>query len=408
MNILLINHYAGSPNHGMAYRAYYMAQKWLQKGHNISIISASYSHLRCQQPKVKENCRKECIDGVEYTWIKTPSYQGNGLDRVFNMMIFVGRLLWRSRKIANENKPNAVVASSTYPLDIYPAWLIAKLSKAKLIFEVHDLWPLSPMELGGMSKWHPFIMVMQWAENFAYTHADKVVSMLPKAEEHMIEHGMCKDKFVYIPNGINADDWFAAVEDLPQTHLSQIQEYKNQGYFLIGYAGSHGTSNALHYLLEAAALVKQEPIAVILLGQGPEKDSLQRTVQHMGLEKVCFLPPIPKHMMPAFLEKMDALYIGWNKVPIYRFGVSPNKLFDYAMASKPIIHSIDAGNDLVAESGCGLSVPPEDPAAIAEALLVMSHLSPIERKEMGERGRQYVVTYHEYEVLAQRFLDTMS
>jgi glycosyltransferase involved in cell wall biosynthesis len=105
---------------------------------------------------------------------------------------------------------------------------------------------------------------------------------------------------------------------------------------------------------------------------------------------------------------MDILYIGWRRSPLYRFGVSPNKLFDYMMAGKPIINAISAGNDLVAESGCGISIPPEDPVAIAEAIKKLIDMSPLEREEMGRRGREYVIKNHDYKVLAKRFLEAMN
>jgi hypothetical protein len=86
------------------------------------------------------------------------------------MLVFVARIFQYFLNLQKDTRPDAVIASSTYPLDIYPAFYISKMSKAKLLFEVHDLWPLSPMELGGMKKTHPFIILMQMAENFAYKY----------------------------------------------------------------------------------------------------------------------------------------------------------------------------------------------------------------------------------------------
>jgi glycosyltransferase involved in cell wall biosynthesis len=102
---------------------------------------------------------------------------------------------------------------------------------------------------------------------------------------------------------------------------------------------------------------------------------------------------------------MDIAFIGWNRSPLYRFGVSPNKLFDYMMAGRPVVHAIDAGNDLVSESGCGVSVPPENPQAIANAILCLFKMSQKERKAMGQNGREYVKTHHDYSVLAKKFLE---
>ncbi len=416
MTILLINHYAGSPAHGMEHRPFYMAREWVRAGHDVTILAATHSHLRTQNPAAGE----EIIQGIRYRFLDTPSYQGNGLGRVRNMLAFVSSVWRQARRLADELKPDIVIASSTYPLDIYPARRIARLAKkqgakthgagthrakARLIYEVHDLWPLSPMELGNIPAWHPFIMGMQKAENDAYRSVDRVVSMLPKAEAHMRAHGMAPEKFAYLPNGIDVSEWKEATEPLPALHREALEGLRAQGRFIVGYAGSHGVANALHHLIDAACLLAGQPVTLVLVGQGPEKDALQSRA--MGVDNVVFLPPLAKGAVPALLDAMDALYLGWNRVPLYRFGISPNKLMDYMMAAKPVIHSVEAGNDPVAESACGLSVPPEDPEAIARAITQMMATDPAERAAMGARGRAFVVDQHDYRVLAQRFLEVM-
>lgn len=203
MNILLINHYAGSPEYGMEFRPYYMCKEWIRRGHHVLIVGGSYSHLRKQQPR-QEN---ETIDGVNYRWIKLNQYKGNGIGRIASMGLFITKLGASYKKYLGSFVPEIVIASSTYPLDIYPAKRIAKHYGAKLIYEVHDLWPLSPIELGGYTPNHPFIKVMQKGENDCYRYVDAVVSMLPKAEAHMKEHGLSDGKFHYVPNGIVSEDW---------------------------------------------------------------------------------------------------------------------------------------------------------------------------------------------------------
>lgn len=407
MNILLINHYAGSKYHGMEYRPYYMAKEWIKSGHNVIIVASSESHVRTKAPLITGEMTEENIDGINYIWLKTPPYAGNNIGRVKNMFSFIFKIKKYERDILEKYSPNVVIASSTYPLDIYPAATLAKKAKAKLIFEVHDLWPLSPIELGGYSPYHPFMLLLQWAENYAYKHADKVVSMLPKAREHMVSHGMAPDKFIYVPNGINIDEWESEKGTIPDEHLNVITELKQKGNFLIGYAGAHGTANALHSLVDAAALVKDNPISVILVGHGPEKEALQQQANKLGLENIKFLPSINKSTIPHFLSLMDAVYIGLQKQSLFRFGVSPNKLMDYMMAAKPVIHAIEAGNDMVAESGCGISIPPEDPKALAEAMLKMTSLTNEERGVMGAKGKEYVLHNNDYRVLAKRFEDIM-
>lgn len=405
MNILYINHYAGSPTYGMEYRPYYLAREWIKKGHKVTIIASSFSHIRSTNPIIVGKIQGEVIDGIKYIWIKTPEYSGNGIKRVINIFSFASKLVKNCKKFTRIIDPDIVITSSTYPLDIYPAYRIAKFANAKLIFEVHDLWPLTPMEIGGMSKWHPFIIIMQKAEDFAYKIADKVVSILPKALDYMVTRGLDPKKFIYIPNGVDIDEWNDYNCALPLEHQEVFENLKMEDKFIVGYAGSHGLANALDYFVESAVYLKDLPVSFILVGQGPVKENLKEYVKKHNLDNVVFLPSVPKNSIPKLLSKMDVLYIGWRKSPLYRFGISPNKLFDYMMAGKPVIHAVDAGNDLVAESHCGISIPPEDAISIAEAIKKLFLMSPAERDEIGQRGREYVVKNHDYKVLAERFLE---
>lgn len=405
MNILLINHYAGSIRHGMEYRPFYLAREWVRMGHRVDIIAASYAHVRTVQPEVHGAVTREVVEDVHYTWLKTPAYSGNGIGRVRNMLSFTGQLTRYSGDLAQLHRPDVVIASSTYPLDNYPAKRIARAAGARLVYEVHDLWPLSPMELGEMSPRHPFIMLMQWAENFAYKNCDRVISMLPCARSHMMEHGLEPGKFHHVPNGIDVEEWCQNHIDIPAEHKQALDRLRVGGRFLVCYAGAHGPANALDRLLEAAELLRGSQVHFVLVGQGPEKDNLIRLAE--GLDNVEFLPPVPKACIPDLLERMDALYIGLAHTPLFRFGISPNKLMDYMMAAKPIIQSIDAGNDLVRDSGCGISVSSEHPQAIADAILSLVNTNPSEREAMGKRGREYVLEHHDYAVLAKRFLEAL-
>ncbi|MDN5332054.1 MAG: hypothetical protein PWP45_1279 [Tepidanaerobacteraceae bacterium] len=401
--ILLINHYAGAPELGMEYRPYYLAKEWIRLGHKVIIVASSYSHLRIKNADMDKYVKEEEIDGIKYVWLKTIRYKGNGLKRVLNMLNFILRLSQYNEYLVKKYHPNVVIASSTYPLDIFPAYLISKKSRAKLIFEVHDLWPLTPIELGGYSKYHPFIVIMQIAENFAYRKSDYVVSILPKAYEYMKEHGLASHKFVHIPNGICVEEWEGRNQEIPKEHKKLIERLKSEGKFIVGYTGAHGIANALDTLIESAQFLKGRPVAIVLVGDGPEKVKLKTKVDSMGLENIFFLPPVPKSSISKLLSMMDALYIGLKKQSLFRYGISPNKLIDYMMSGKPIIQSITAGNDIVKETGCGISVEAEDPSQVAYAIEKLMNLSEEERKIMGGKGRNYVKKYHSYQKLAEDF-----
>ena len=144
------------------------------------------------------------------------------------------------------------------------------------------------------------------------------------------------------------------------------------------------------------------------MGDGHLRAHLHDRVVKEGLTNVTMLPPIPKLQVPAMLAQVDIAYIGWQRVPIYRFGIAPNKLMDYMMAGRAVLHSVEAGNDPVAEAGCGVTVAPQDARAVANGLLKMMQLAPTARAVMGERGRQYVLARHTYPVLAKRFLDALT
>lgn len=404
MRILLINHYAGSPRHGMEFRPYYLAREWVRAGHQVTIAAASHSHVRSSQPECAGAITREEMDGIHYLWLGTPRYVGNGARRAANIFAFVVQL-WRNQGlICKEVAPEVVVASSTYPLDAVPALRIARACRAQFIHEVHDLWPLSPIELGGMSPQHPFILLMQWAENYAYRHADRLVCMLPGAEPHMRTHGLAPGKFVYVPNGIDIESWSKAQVEFGSEHRAALEKARSSGHFIVGYAGGHGLSNAMEWVVRAASLLRDSAVTFILVGQGPEKDRLRRLAAQIAADNVEFLPSVPKAAMPSLLAAMDALVISWQRTLLYRFGVSPNKLMDYMMAGKPVIQAIDAGNDIVSESRCGITVQPEDPKAIATAVRQLMALSSEERSRMGERGRSYVIARHDYRFLASRFL----
>ncbi len=446
MNILYLNHYAGSPALGMEYRPYYLSREWVRLGHQVLIVAGAYSHVRSQQPTAGD----ELIDGIHYRWLPLPRYAGNGFGRAWNIWRYLQQVWQQAPRLAAEFRPDVVIASSTYPMDIWPARRIAQLSvqrdggsspsaarngraaqaaAATLVFELHDLWPLSPMELSGMSRWHPFIQLCARAELAAYRHADCVVSMLPKVQDHVAARGLDLRRLCIVPNGIALDEWGGegvvprvagdalAAADKPAVAdtrpglradvASAIAEQRAAGRRIVGYAGSMGLPNALGSLLDAAALLRDDALAIVMVGDGLERERLVARIAHEHLQHVLLLPAIAKAQIPAFLAELDVAYIGWQDVPIYRFGIAPNKLMDYMMAGCAVLHSVAAGNDPVAESGCGLTVAPESPVDIAAGLRQMVALSAAQRRAMGQRGRAFVLAEHTYAVLAQRFLQAV-
>jgi len=235
-----------------------------------------------------------------------------------------------------------------------------------------------------------------------------VVSMLPKVHSHMAAHGLDLARLAIVPNGVSPDDWQQAQQPLRADVQDAIRAARTAGDVVVGYAGSMGEPNALDTLLDAAALLRDARLRFVLVGDGHLREHLAARVAAEGLSRVALLAPVPKAQVPALLGELDIAYIGWQRMPIYRFGIAPNKLMDYMMAGCAVLHAVDAGNDPVADAGCGLSVPAGDAAAVAEGLQRLAALTVAERRALGQRGRAYVQANHTYPVLARRFLEAVS
>lgn len=405
MKILLINHYAGSVYHGMEFRPYYMAREWVKAGNEVCIAAADYSHLRKVNPKVSHDFQKEIIDGVTYLWVKTPEYHGNGVSRGANIAAFYFKMKMHAKSIAREFSPDAVVASSTYPFDAYIAARIAGFSGGRFYFEIHDLWPLTQIEIYGLGVNNPFVKMLQKAEDFAFKNAVKVISILPQAYLHMEERGVSREKFVYVPNGVIPGQEERCGEKSSQ--ITTLENLRKDGFFIVAYTGNHSGANALEFFIDAAAKMSGEKVKFVLVGSGNEKTALEAHAREIDAGNVIFLDPVYKEEMGALLSQVDAAYIGLAKCGLFHYGVSPNKLFDYMLASRPVIYAVEASNNPVRDACCGITVSVGSAQAICGAVHSLISMSENERREMGERGRNYVLKNHDYASLSQKFLEAL-
>lgn len=406
--IWYLHHYAGSPSLGMAYRPYYLARAFNQKGYRAYVIGASFHHLKKNTTKIKEPVCFQVVDEQDYVFLKTPEYHGNGIKRLLNMFAYSWRF-WRSYRDIEKKTgtPSVIIVSSGHPFHYIPAWILARKHGAKLLFEVRDLWPLSFIELLHVSAYHPIVLLMGMIEQLAYKTADQVVSLLPHAFPYMQSRGLTQERFCCIPNGIDVAGSKKIKQPLPLNYQEQINGLKKQNLFLVGYAGSHGTPNALDDLLHALLLLKQQghrSIHAVLIGQGEQKTALQSFAQREGLDNVTFLDPLPRSQLLSFLDAMDILYIGWKDSPIYRFGISPNKIFEYMLAQKPILHAFSIDQDIVSENGCGMRVDAENPAAIAEGLKAMHQKNPEEMAQYSACCSNTVNLCYDYDRLADQYI----
>ncbi len=393
---------------GMEFRPYYLSREWIKMGYHVDIIAADYSHLRVVNPVTHSDFQKETITGIDYHWVHTVRYKGNGIKRAVTLVQFVGKLLFKAKEIAERLKPDVIITSSTYPLDTYVGQRIKNFCpKAKLIHEIHDMWPAVLTEVNGMSKNNPFVIAMQCAENSFCKHSDYVVSLTTGTRNYLIEHGMEPDKFITVTNGVNLEEWESA-EDLNQKTEAVLRNLREEKKFIICFFGSITNYYALPELIKAVQKLNNPDIVVVFIGEGNFKSELQNLAKMKNEKQFIFLGKIPKKEVPSMLKLVDVLYVGGVKNAVFKYGIAMNKLFDSMMSGKPILYAVDAPNNYIKDYDCGISVEPGSIGDLASGILELALMTPEERKKIGDNGRKATLKYFTYPKLAQKFASIFS
>jgi glycosyltransferase involved in cell wall biosynthesis len=392
MNILMFAPYAGSRQHGMILRNYVLACGFIELGHTVTIVSSSFAHTRIQQPRTSGYVTRELIDGIEYLWIKGPQYKQSGvLGRVFSMLLYTLQC-WRLKPYFKNNF-DVVIASSPHPFSIYPAKYYAKKFSAKLIYDIRDLWPLTLIQLGGYSSKHPFIKLMQKAEDYACKYADLIIAVPYDCFPYLKERGLSEEKkFLPIGNGVLSSYINADLNPLPLNYSSRLAQLKKKGAFLICYTGAIGLANALYVLIQALPHVPFK-IEVIILGTGAQKEELQLLAKDLDVsDRVHFFKPLNKDQVISFINYADVCYIGsLLQEELYKYGVSPTKMNDYMLAAKPILYAIADESKIIQENGFGLCCKAEATEEIASSLAKFYSMTSEELMCMGQAGKNWCI-----------------
>jgi glycosyltransferase involved in cell wall biosynthesis len=411
MNIWMLNHYAKPPDSPGGTRHYDFARELVKQGHRVSIFASSFEHRTRKEgrPTKKQNSRREEVNGVRFIWVKTSSYyKGNDWRRAVNMLSYGCRVVPLGLRL--KETPDVILASSPHPFAGLAGWLLAKLKRTKFIFEVRDLWPQTLVEIGGYSNRSLTVRLLRVLEKFLYRRAKKIVVLPPNAPEYITKLGIPGDKIVHIPNGVSPEIFSRPDVSLPKKLNKTLTSLKSKGKLVVIYTGAHGIANALDTIMEAAKLIQDrgaDKVHFLMVGEGPEKEGLIVKAKDWRLNNISFHDSIAKESIPGLLRTSDIAVLSWRKSSLYEYGMSANKLWDYMFCAKPVVWAIDTLADPVAETNCGLTVPAEDSEAMAQAIVKLTGLSDNERREMGKRGREYVLKYHSVPVLAERLLEVI-
>jgi len=308
---------------------------------------------------------------------------------IYSLSILIFYLIGKRRALKLEI-PEVIVGSSVHPFGAYAAYILACLYRISFIFEVRDIWPQTLIDMGALSPRNPFTKAMQFLEKQLYKNSVLIITTLPFAYEYICgRYKVDQEKIKWLPNGVNTD-------------MFPPQDWPREGNFIISYIGTHGIANALDILLDAAEILQLEGIRDIefrFIGEGPLKSSLIEKVKVRNIKNIAFFDQEPKSDIYSIAQYTSAFIIPIKDLPLYRYGISPNKIYDYMAMERPTIISCSTRNNPIVEAGAGISVTADDPKKIVQAIYKLRYMSKDELVLMGKNGRRFVEEYNDYRVL---------
>lgn len=391
----IVNQYAATPSQAGPMRHYDLAYELVQRGHDATIIASSFDHFSHieRRLRVGESHRYEMVDGIRYVWLRSPAYSNNGGRRIWNMLHFAVAVVKRGEAAGKSSPPDVIIGSSPTLFAALGAKQLAHRYGVPFVLEVRDLWPKSLVDIGKVPEMHPVVLALSLLERYLYLTAAHVITLLPGAKEYIACRGGKTEAISWLPNGVRLNS------------ERMDEKTKLNSRLTVLYAGAHGTANGLDTVLEAAFILDKrgfaDRVAIHLLGNGPQKARLQARVAEEHIRSIRFFDEVPQKVVADRLAQADALLLPLRKADLYSFGVSPNKLYHYMAAERPIVFATGSSNNPVQEAGAGLTIPPEDPRALADAIVYLASISEEDRQAMGRRGRKYVEQYHRIERLGQ-------
>lgn len=387
-NIWLINQFANTPDLPGHTRQYDIAKYLVENGWGVDVFASDFNLSERRYTKLKNFRFKktQIFDGIKWHWIWAAPYKKNNWKRYFNLISFCihlavrifGKTIVLTKFFKKCSKPDIILASSPQLPAAFLCMIFSKVLKKPFILEVRDLWPQVLIDQSNSKKNSFLIKLLTKMEIKLYKEADHVIVLANGCINYVKDRGA--KNVTFLPNGPDLNV-FKKVE-IP----NNIKSFDNHNPFKILYSGAHGESNNLSNVLEAAKLLKDEPVIFTFIGNGPEKKDL--IIQSKILKNVFFKDPIPKSEMPLLISKFDAILVSLKDIPLFSYGVSPNKLYDAYAIGRPVITTISGDiNNEIEKFNLGVTAPPNDPNALAKAVKKLLRTSIKDRIGMANRAR---------------------
>ncbi|MDQ3292533.1 MAG: glycosyltransferase family 4 protein, partial [Bacteroidota bacterium] len=336
---------------------------------------------------------------IEVIYVKNP--YSNNMGIVSRLWSFI-RFMFLSTWIGLRQKNIDLVFATSTPLTIgIPALIIKNLKGIPYIFEVRDLWPEVPIQMGAIkSKF--IINLLNWFEKKIYTSAKHVVALSPGMRDGVIKTGISPSKVTMIPNMAKKDEFFVRAKNWEIARAFNL----NINHFNVVHFGAMGIANGLEYVVKAAAVLKERNIQnvdFIFLGEGKTETDLKDICESKQLTNVKFLGKHPMKIVSEIVNICDCSMVSFSDIPIL-YTNSPNKLFDSLSAGKPlIVNSAGWTKDMVEENNCGVYVNPQRPEDLADTVLKMA-ANPVWLQEMSVNSRRLAEEVYDKTILCKKFI----
>ena len=400
--IWILNQYASH----LETRHLELARSFSGQGYKVAVITSSFHHGKREYMYDEKMKFVERMPGVTYVYLHSgPPYYTNGGKRILNMIGFCGMFRRLKKTIAEKTGvPSYVIASSAPPFVWEAGYSCAKKFKAKFIVEFRDIWPLSLVDVQGVNPHHPLVTLFSIIEKRAYKRADAIVSTMPHAWKHVMEVAdVPREKIHWMANGINvaeAEACLASDMALP----ADLDEYLTNHWCGV-YVGSIAKCECIDYMLNAIAQIKDPDVYFAIIGEGKEKEGLQKLANDLGLDRVKFFDAIDKSLIPKVLQKAQFSIAALVDIPIYQYGLSMNKLNDYLASGIPTIFACSV--DSVVKQAGHFAIPTGDKERFAEAVLKVKGLTEKEREELKAKARAVISSDYDYPQIGRKYLQMM-
>lgn len=404
MDIWLINHYAVPPKYYPLARQTYFAKHLMAMGHTVTIFAASTVHNSDLNLITDgRRWREETLDGVHYVYIKCMDYQDNGLKRIYNICEFAWKLPGACKHFS---KPDAIVATSMPPTSCAMGIRLARKYGCKGVAEIADLWPESIVAYGIAGPRNPAVLALRRLEKWIYEKADDVVFTCEGGYDYIVEQGWEKEiprsKVHYINNGVDLEQFRYNREhyQIDDTDLG------NPDLFKAVYTGSIRRVNNLGLLLDAAKQVTDPRVKFLIWGDGDERPMLEQRVRDEGISNVVFKGKVEKKYIPYIVSQADVNLIhgGDQGKALFRFGISPNKMFDCFAAGKPTVIDIPAKYNPVEQYKAGFCV--DSARDIPGAVIKIQGLSTEEAARICKNVQKAAQDF-DFKVLTRKLLQVI-